>query len=293
MVPDRRVPVRLLHLFAAELIAGGGEGAVPIAWRSLARRGGAGTLRFASGMRARLRLDEAVPLVSLAVVGLFGWGFVTLAGEVTGGETLGFDRAILLSLRNPADLSDPIGPSWIEESARDVTGLGGHVILGLITVSALAYLLMTGRRHVALLLVGAIGGGMVLSALLKLGFDRPRPDLVPHGARVYTASFPSGHAMLSAATYLTLGAVLARVHAERAVKLFFIGVAVALTILIGSSRVYLGVHWPSDVLAGWCGGAAWASLCQYLALVLQRRGTVEGEAPPLPTRPAATGSPGT
>lgn len=253
-------------------------------WRALANRGGAGTLRLASGVGARLRLNEIVPLVSLGIVGLFGWAFVKIAGEMMEGETLGFDRAILLALRNPADISDPIGPSWIEESARDITGLGGHVILGLITISAVAYLLMTGRRNVALLLVGAIGGGMILSALLKIGFDRPRPDLVPHGARVYTASFPSGHAMLSAATYLTLGAVLARVHAERAVKLFFIGLAIGLTILIGSSRIYLGVHWPSDVLAGWCGGAAWAGFCQYVALVLQRRGKVEGEALP-PVRP--------
>ena len=254
-------------------------------WRHFAGRGGARTLRFASDMGARLRLNEIVPLVSLGIVGLFGWGFVKLAGEMTEGETLPFDRAILLALRNPADLSDPIGPSWLEESARDITGLGGHVILGLITIAAVTYLLMTGRRHVALLLVAAIGGGMILSALLKLGFDRPRPDLVPHGARVYTASFPSGHAMLSAATYLTLGALLARVHADRVVKLFFIGIGIALTILIGSSRVYLGVHWPSDVLAGWFGGAAWASLCQYVALLLQRRGAVEGEALP-PGRPA-------
>ncbi|WP_375458059.1 phosphatase PAP2 family protein [uncultured Enterovirga sp.] len=229
-------------------------------------------------MRARLRLNETVPLLSLGLIGLFGWGFVTLAGEVLDGETFGFDRAILLALRMPGDLSNPIGPSWMEESARDITGLGGHVILTLITVSALAYLVMTGRRHAAMLVLVAIGGGMILSALLKLGFDRPRPDLVPHGARVYTASFPSGHAMLSAATYLTLGALLARVHAERAVKLFFLGVAVALTILIGASRVYLGVHWPSDVLAGWCGGAAWAGFCQYVALLLQRKGKVEPPA---------------
>ena len=119
---------------------------------------------------------------------------------------------------------------------------------------------MAGKRGAAFLVVVAVVGGMLLSTGLKLGFERPRPDLVPHGARVYTASFPSGHAMLSAVTYLTLGALLARVQERRRVKAFFIGLAVVLTLLVGVSRVYLGVHWPSDVLAGWCVGAAWAVL---------------------------------
>ena len=151
------------------------------------------------------------------------------------------------------------------------------MILGIITLAAFAYLKMTDRLHAALLVIASIGGGMAMSALLKLGFARPRPDLVPHEVRVYTASFPSGHAMLSAVTYLTLGALLARVHAARRVKLFFLGLAMVLTVLIGMSRIYLGVHWPSDVLAGWCGGAAWAALCWYVALLLQREGQVEGD----------------
>jgi len=235
----------------------------------------------------RLGLTEAGPLITLALVGLLGWGFVALAGEVLEHDTLAFDRTILLALRNPANLADPIGPTWIEESARDFTGLGGHAILGLVTLATIAYLAMTRRRGAAILVLAAIGGGMIASALLKMGFERPRPDLVPHEVRVYTASFPSGHAMLSAVTYLTLGALLARVHKPRRVKLFFISLAIALTILIGASRVYLGVHWPSDVLAGWCGGAAWAGLCWYAALLLQRKGQVETEAPRLPHQNAA------
>jgi undecaprenyl-diphosphatase len=223
----------------------------------------------------RLRLNEAAPLVTLFGLSLFAWAFVQLAGEVIEGDTERLDRRILLALRNPSDLSDPIGPRWFEEAARDITGLGGHAILGLVTLAAVAYLLLTRKRGAALLVVAAVGGGMLLSSLLKLGFERPRPDLVPHGARVYTASFPSGHAMLSAATYLTLGALLARVHEGRRIKLFLLGVAIVLAVLIGASRVYLGVHWPSDVLAGWCGGAAWASLCWFVALQLQRHGDVE------------------
>jgi undecaprenyl-diphosphatase len=245
-------------------------------------------IEVALGIPSRLGLNEAAPLITLSVVGLLGWGFIELADEVGEGSTHALDTRLLLSLRNPADLSDPIGPGWLQESARDITGLGGHVILGLITLATIAYLAMTRRRGAALLVAASIGGGMVVSALLKLGFERPRPDLVPHAAQVYTASFPSGHAMLSAVTFLTLGALLARVHKPRRVKLFFLSLAFALTILVGASRVYLGVHWPSDVLAGWCVGAAWAGLCWYAALILQRRGQVETEAPPPPSTTAET-----
>ena len=118
-----------------------------------------------------------------------------------------------------------------------------------------------------------------LSTLLKIGFDRPRPDLVPHEAIVYTASFPSGHAMLAAVVYLTLGALLARVQPRRLLKLYLLGLAILLTVAVGASRVYLGVHWPTDVVAGWAVGAAWALLCWAAALWLQRQGRVETDDP--------------
>jgi undecaprenyl-diphosphatase len=223
----------------------------------------------------RLRLNEAGPLLSVLAVSLLAWAFVELADAVMEGDTHAFDRELLLSLRAAGDTTDPLGPSWFEEAARDVTALGGHVVLGFVTLATLAYLVMTGKRSAAVLVVASVGGGMLLSTLLKLGFERPRPDLVPHAAQVYTASFPSGHAMLSAVTYLTLGALLARVQPRRRLKAFLLGLAVILTILVGASRVYLGVHWPSDVVAGWCVGAAWASLCWFIALQLQRRGQVE------------------
>ncbi|HEY8566087.1 MAG TPA: phosphatase PAP2 family protein [Beijerinckiaceae bacterium] len=229
----------------------------------------------AARLAVRLRLNEVAPLLSLAGGSFFVWLFVAIAGEVREGDTKSFDTAILLGLRNPADPADPIGPRWFEEAARDVTALGGHVVLGLVALSTLAYLILMRRRHAALLLIAAVGGGMLLSAGLKVGFERPRPDLVAHATRVYTASFPSGHSMLSAVTYLTLGALLARTHPHRRVKAFFIVLAILITLLVGASRVYLGVHWPTDVLAGWCGGAAWAALCWFVALTLQRRGQVE------------------
>ncbi|MDB5512619.1 MAG: phosphoesterase [Enterovirga sp.] len=245
-------------------------------------RGGERWFALATGLSGRLGLTEAAPLVTLSLVGLLGWGFIEIAGEVTEGSTLTFDRKLLLGLRNPSNLADPIGPGWLEEVGRDLTGLGGHAILGLITLATISYLLMTRRRGAALLVLASVGGGMIVSTLLKFGFERARPDLVPHGAQVYTASFPSGHAMLSAVVYLTLGALLARIHKPRRVKLFFIGFAIVLTVMVGCSRVYLGVHWPSDVLAGWCVGGAWAGLCWYVALLLQRRGQVETKAPPAP-----------
>jgi undecaprenyl-diphosphatase len=239
-------------------------------------------LAHAIRLATRFRLNELGPLLSLAVLSFCLWAFVELADDVSDGDTTTFDRTVLLALRESGDLSDPIGPTWVEEAARDVTGLGGHAVLGLISIATFAYLLMARKRGIAILLAAAVVGGVLLSSGLKMGFERPRPDLVPHDTRVYTASFPSGHAMLSAITYLTLGALLARSQPQRRVKGFLLGLAVALTLLVGASRVYLGVHWPTDVLAGWSVGAAWAALCWFVALQLQRGGQVErpGETSP-------------
>jgi undecaprenyl-diphosphatase len=236
----------------------------------------------------RLRLNEIGPLLSLSACGFFAWAFMELADDVQEGETHAIDSQLLLALRDPQNPANPLGPSWLEEAARDITGLGGYAILTFLTLATLAYLLMVGKRGAALLVLVAIVGGMLISTGLKIGFERPRPDLVPHAARVYTASFPSGHAMLSAITYLTLGALLARVEKSRRVSAFIMTLAIVVTLLVGISRVYLGVHWPSDVLAGWTVGAAWASLCWFVALQLQRRGQIEkpGElAPPSDAKP--------
>lgn len=231
-------------------------------------------------LHAMVRADrwEAALLSAIAIIGGGLWGFIALADEVLEGETHAFDRIVLLSLRNANDLSDPIGPFWLEICARDITSLGGIPVLTLATLTSAGFLLVAGKRNWALLLVIAVGGGLLLASGLKEFFDRPRPDLVPHAVRVYTQSFPSSHAMLSAVTYLTLGALLARSQPRWGVKAYMLGVAILLTLLIGMSRVYLGVHWPTDVLAGWCAGAAWAMLCWAGALALQRRGAVEPNA---------------
>lgn len=203
--------------------------------------------------------------------------FVHVVDEMQEGGLHAFDEKLLLAFRDAANRADPIGPWWIEVMFRDFTTLGGTAVLTLITIVAIGYLLINGQRGAALLLLVSVVGGTVLSNLLKLGFDRPRPDLVAHLVDVRTLSFPSGHAMLSAVTYLTLGALLARVQPRRRLKVYILAVAVTLTLMIGVSRIYLGVHWPSDVLAGWSAGAAWALGCWAVAAWLQSRGKMGEE----------------
>lgn len=223
---------------------------------------------------------ELETLALLVVVTTGAWGFVQIADEVSDGSTRSVDEALLRAMRSRTDLADPVGPKWVEEMARDFTAMGGASILVFLVLVTATYLLLAGKRHAALFVVLAAGGGQLLSVLFKMGFARPRPDLVPHGAYVYSASFPSGHAMVSAVTYLTLGALLARMHRPPALKAFFFGIAIALTVVVGISRVYLGVHWPTDVAAGWAAGSVWASLCWLVALWFQRRGRVEAPLRP-------------
>jgi Membrane-associated phospholipid phosphatase len=228
-----------------------------------------------NGFWSRLGRHELTLLVGVAVSAGLILSFALLAGEVIEGETAAFDRAVLLALRVAGDPETPLGPLWLQNAARDITALGSTVVLSLITAVMLGFLVLTGKRGAALLVLLAVGGGMLLSSLLKNQIGRARPDLVPHGDIVFTASFPSGHSLLSAVVYLTLGAMLARVVEGRRLKAYVLVVAIGLTLLIGCSRVYLGVHWPTDVLAGWCVGAGWASLFWLVALWLQRRGAVE------------------
>ncbi|WP_439135214.1 phosphatase PAP2 family protein [Pseudomaricurvus sp.] len=218
-------------------------------------------------------------VVLCAVFALLGsiWIFAELADEVTDGETHELDRSVLLLMRAPNDVSDPIGPGWVEEMGRDITALGGNVVLTLLTVMVMGYLALCQRQRLALVVLVASLGSLGANTLLKQSFERDRPDLVPHGSQVYTASFPSGHSMVSAATYLTLGALLARAEKRRRLKAYYLLVAIIITLLVGISRVYLGVHWPTDVLAGWTAGAGWALGCWLLTGWLQRRGQVEPE----------------
>jgi undecaprenyl-diphosphatase len=217
-------------------------------------------------------------LVGLLLVAGFGWAFVELADEVLEGETRALDTAILLALRVPGDPADPLGPGWFEELARDITALGGVGVLTLLTLAVAGLFWLQGHGRSMVLVLVSVAGGLLLSTLFKEAFDRPRPDLVPHAATVYTSSFPSGHSMMAAVTYLTLAVMYARIEPRHAVKVYLFAIACLVILLVGASRVYLGVHWPTDVLAGWLAGTTWALLCWLIARWLQRRGAVEPEA---------------
>jgi undecaprenyl-diphosphatase len=209
------------------------------------------------------------------LAGLLLLAFGHIAEEVLEGDATRFDQTVLLALRSPADPVDPLGPAWLEEAARDITSLGSYAVLGIVFFTVIAYLFMTQRRMAAMWVAASVGGGVLLSNALKYSFDRPRPELVAHAARVFTSSFPSSHAMLSAVTFLTLGVLLASIHNSWRVKVFFLGIAIFLTVIVGVTRVYLGVHYPTDVLAGWCVGAGWAAICWTAFHWLQRRGVIE------------------
>ncbi|WP_245428753.1 phosphatase PAP2 family protein [Rhodoplanes elegans] len=230
--------------------------------------------RAAHALRPRA-WSELAPLLTLFLVAAALFGFVEIAEEVVEGHNHAFDEAILKFLRNPADLADPVGPAWLEKAIRDLTALGSVTVLTLLTVLVLGYLVIDGKRAAALFVLVSVAGGALLIDGIKLVIARPRPDLVAHMVDVSTYSFPSGHATASAVVFLTLGVLLARIGRRRRVRAYVIGTAIALTLAIGASRVYLGVHWPSDVLAGWCLGAAWAMLCWQIGLWLQRRGRIE------------------
>lgn len=235
-------------------------------------------IRLSERVAPRRRRPAEAPIL-LVVLGLFGvlCALAILAGGVLEGHTAGIDRAILLWLRNPADLSDPLGPRWVEELGRDVTAFGGLGALAIISLSVAGFLWLQGNRRSMWLLLASVGGGRLASSLMKLGFDRPRPDLVPHGSIVYSTSFPSAHSMMAAIVYLTLAVLVARVQPRLAVKIYLIALAALMTVAVGISRVYLGVHWPTDVLAGWVFGTLWAVGTLEIARWLERRGAADPE----------------
>jgi undecaprenyl-diphosphatase len=221
---------------------------------------------------------ELPVLVGMLVLVVSVWAFIAIADEVVEGETQDFDRWALRSLRVPGDLATPIGPKWLHEVGRDLTALGGIAVLSLM-VTAVAGFLWLRRLYGAMwLVIISTLSGLAVSTGLKLLFERERPSDVTPLSHVMSHSFPSGHSMLSAVVYLTLGALLGRIVEGWRFKAYFLIVAVLLTVLVGLSRIYLGVHYPTDVLAGWAAGLAWAVLCWLVARFLQRRGKVEAPA---------------
>lgn len=241
--------------------------------------------RFLTMARALFRRHEPmVFVVALLIVGGV-WGVAQLADEVAEGDTQKFDARILLAFRQPGNPDKLVGPPWVESVVRDVTALGGAVVMAMVIAAVAGLLVLTRRYGMLALMLAATVGATLVNTLLKNLMGRPRPEVVKHLTDVTSASFPSGHSAMSAAVYLTLGALLAQSVSRRRVKIYLLTLALAAMVLVGLSRVMLGVHYPSDVLAGWCTGLAWALSCWLVARYLQRRGTIEPEDDALPPAP--------
>lgn len=231
-----------------------------------------------STLRRWLAGREAAVLFPLLLIVLGVWGFIAIADKVREGGSQSFDERVVRGLRQPDDPARLIGPAWMEKAARDITALGGHAILTLVVLSVAGYLLLERKLHAMWLVLIASGGGWEMTMLLKRFFGRERPSIVPQLVKETTMSFPSGHAMMSAVVYLTLGALLTGFVSRRRTRAYLLGLAILVTLLVGSSRVLLGVHYPTDVLAGWSAGLTWALVCWLVARFLQKRGAVEGPA---------------
>jgi undecaprenyl-diphosphatase len=221
------------------------------------------------------RASKKSTLIAILAIACLLFAFGVIAQNVSAGTSLAFDQKVVLALRDPGNPSAPVGPAWAQEAARDLTSLGSIIVLLIMTFAVAIYLFLARKYAAAWLLLVTVFGGMAMNDLLKLAFARPRPDHVYQAARVFTSSFPSAHAELSAITYLTMAALLAQSQSSFKIGLYFIALAILLTISIGVSRVYLGVHYPTDVLGGWCIGAAWALACWVLMTWLQRGGRIE------------------
>jgi undecaprenyl-diphosphatase len=232
-------------------------------------------LRSAGKSWGQLSRDDARVLLAMLSVVVCVWVFLLVADAVADKRTQDMDERLLRLLRDPANPSTPRGPSWVLNAMRDLTSLGSAPVLALFVLAVAGSLVVRRQLHALALVLVATLGGEGLNLLLKDHFDRPRPDLALHLTQVNSPSFPSGHAMESAVIYFTLAALLARLVEPRRLKIYFLGLAALFSFLVGLSRVYLGVHYPSDVLAGWTAGIAWALLCWTVASYLQRKGSVE------------------
>ena len=207
------------------------------------------------------RLVLIVGLCSVAALAMFA----SLAAEVIEGDVFALDQLILMAFRDPHNLDLALGPRWLQESARDITALGGFTVLTLVSLVATLLLALHRRRREALIFSATVTGAQAISAIAKIVIDRPRPILVPHHDLVYATSFPSGHALMTPVVYLTLATIIASGETRPHLKAILPICAALVIVAVGISRVYLGVHWPTDVLAGWLLGLAIA-LCASIAL---------------------------
>ncbi|MGJ8571240.1 MAG: phosphatase PAP2 family protein [Hoeflea sp.] len=213
------------------------------------------------------------PVLLLCIAAFGIYGFIEIAEEVADGDIRNFDEVLFLSLRAAGDTSMLRGPDWLQETALEVTAVGGFPLIIFTVASVAGFFVVTKRYGAALFVVLSVGSGALLSYTLKQYYARPRPDLVDHLDAVHTASFPSGHALVTTVAYLTLAALVIGFVEERRARVYVLSIAVFVAVVVGVSRVYLGVHWPSDVAAGWALGAAWASFSWLIMHILKQRRT--------------------
>ncbi|MCB1504718.1 MAG: phosphatase PAP2 family protein [Hyphomicrobiaceae bacterium] len=181
-----------------------------------------------------------------------------LIGLLTPGGLAQIDYNLMAALHEPYDSYDPIGPIWLDSAMRDISALGSNIVLAGIVIIATILLTFVHRIGPAVMLVSATTAAFLLNNLLKLLFDRTRPDFLADSVVVSSSSFPSSHAMLSVVVYLLLAAIAAREMTAKSQVTTTLSIAVIVALTVGFSRIYLGAHWPSDVLAGWLLGAACA-----------------------------------
>ena len=225
--------------------------------------------------RPRTFIPETATFLDLCIAACCGWIFLRLAAKVKGGATKELDDTILRMLRHRDNLAVPRGPRWLSQACQDITSLGSGTNLTVASGIAVGFLCLQRRFRAAGFLIASLGSGLMFCYVFKNLFLRERPRVVPHLAHFDPGSFPSGHSMGAAVVYLTLGGVLSRQTRRLVKKAYFLSVAILLTVLIGISRIYLGVHFPSDVLAGWAVGSLWSTMCTQIARWLQRESKVE------------------
>lgn len=218
-------------------------------------------------LRSKLVLGAGIAVFVLAV-GIF----LALAVSVTSGRHLERELAILRFFRHADDLSRGLGPPIVGTFVRDLTALGGVAVLTLLVSLVLGFLVLRRRYGAVVLIVAATLSGVMFEGVVKTLVSRDRPQIVAHLMEETSKSFPSGHSMMSSLVYLTLGTLLAQTMARRREKFYIVASAALITLLVGLSRVYLGVHYPTDVMAGWAAGVAWAMMFWGLAWWLQSRG---------------------
>ena len=209
------------------------------------------------------------PILAAAGFALFLLALIWFGHELVEGDGARVDQAVMLAMRANGR---PIGPAWLPSAVRDVTALGSTIVLSFVVLVTAIFLWLSGRARTALLVIGATSLGSLTVETIKALIGRSRPDLIGRLMEESSRSFPSGHAALSAIVYLTLATLLFPVLPNRRVRAFAVIVALVLTVCVGISRVYLGVHWPSDVVAGWAFGGVWAMLWWRIELEWLSRG---------------------